>query len=136
MQEPGNRQNLSGIWQGLYSYPDGHEPTSFVAVVIDSDAGFSGTTHEQCSFQEIPGGYLYATLRGQRAGSTVTFVKTYDGTGGWEHSVDYEGALNEDGTEIDGQWHLGVWSGPFLMMRANAKEDAVVRKALQPVGVS
>jgi hypothetical protein len=26
-----------------------------------------------------------------------------------------------------------MWSGPFLMMRANSKEDAVVRKALQPV---
>lgn len=133
----GDQDDLSGTWQGLYSYPGGHEPTSFVAVVIDAAASISGTTHERCGFQEVPGGFLYATLRGQRAGSTVTFVKTYDGTGGWEHSVDYEGTINEDGTEITGKWRVqGVWSGPFLMMRANSKEDAVVRKALQPVGES
>ena len=78
-----------------------------------------------------------ATLSGRHAASTATFVKTYDGTGGWEHSVSYEGTINEDGSEITGQWHVqdewGVWTGPILMMRANNKEDAVVRKALQPV---
>ena len=79
---------------------------------------------------------LYATLRGQRAGSTVTFGKTYDRTGGWEHSVDYEGSVSEDGTEVAGEWRVQGWSGPFLMMRANGKEDAVLRKALQPVSVS
>jgi hypothetical protein len=130
-------RDLSGTWQGLYSYPDTYDPVPFVAVVIDASGTFSGTTHERCSFENVPGGYLYATLSGQCAGSTVTFVKTYDGTGGWEHTVDYEGTINEDGTEITGQWHVrGVWSGPFLMMRANSKEDAVVRKALQPANDS
>ena len=131
------RDDLSGTWQGLYSYNDSREPVAFVAVVIDAAGSLGGTTHERCAAGEAPGGYLYATLSGQRAGSTVTFVKTYDGTGGWEHSVGYDGTINEDGTEITGQWQVhdewGAWTGPFLMMRASGKEDAVVRKALQPV---
>jgi hypothetical protein len=132
-----DRHDLSGTWQGLFSYPETYDPVPFVAVVIDVEGTFSGTTHERCSFEDIPGGDLYATLSGRCVGSTVTFAKTYDGTGGWDHTVDYEGAVNEDGTEITGQWHVrDVWSGPFLMMRANSKEDAVVRKALQPASGS
>ena len=134
------RHDLSGTWQGLYSYLDSREPVAFVAVLIDAAGSLGGTTHERCSADEAPGGYLYATLSGQHAAATVTFVKTYDGTGGWEHSVNYEGAINEDGTEITGQWHVqdewGAWTGPFLMMRASSKEDAVVRKALQPADES
>src|SRR5262245_16731853 len=89
-----SREDLSGTWQGLYSYPEAYEPVAFVAVLIDASGSLSGTTHERCSFENIPGGYLYATLSGRHAGSAVTFVKTYDGTGGWEHSVDYEGTVN------------------------------------------
>lgn len=131
------RDDLSGTWQGLYSYSDGRESVAFVAVVIDAAGSLGGTTHERCGAGEAPGGYLYATLRGRRAGSTVTFAKTYDGTGGWEHSVGYDGTINEDGTEITGQWRVdgewGMWTGPFLMMRAGGKEEAAIRRALQPV---
>jgi hypothetical protein len=131
------RDDLSGTWQGLYSYTDGRESVAFVAVVIDAAGSLGGTTHERCGAGEAPGGYLYATLSGRRAGSAVTLVKTYDGTGGWEHSVSYDGTINEDGTEITGQWRVhDEWaasSGPFLMMRASGKEEAVIRKALQPV---
>jgi len=35
---------------------------------------------------------------------------------------------------VQDEW--GAWTGPFLMMRANSKEDAVVRKALQPADES
>jgi hypothetical protein len=129
------RDDLSGTWQGLYSYTDGREPVAFVAVVIDAAGSLGGTTHER--YGEAPGGYLYATLSGRRDGSAVTLVKTYDGTAGWEHSVDYDGTINEDGTEITGQWRVhDEWAastGPFLMMRASGKEEAVIRKALQPV---
>lgn len=108
-----------------------------MTIVIDSGGSFGGSTHERHPLSDVPGGYLYATLRGQRAGSAVTFVKTYDGSAGWHHSVDYDGTINEDSTEITGQWRIsGMLSGPFLMMRANGKEDAVIRKALQPVGSS
>ncbi len=128
--------DLSGTWQGRYSYFDAREPVAFVAVVIDAAGMLGGTIHERCTEGDAAGNYLYATLSGQQTGSAVTFVKTYDGTGGWKHSVGYEGTVNEDGTEITGHWQVqdewGVWTGPFLMMRANGIEDAVIRKAMQP----
>ena len=131
------RHDLSGTWQGLYSYRDARQPVAFVAVLIDAAGSLGGTTHERRREDEAAGGYLYATLSGLHAASTVTFVKTYDGTGGWEHSVIYEGTINEDGTEITGLWQVqDAWTGPFLMMRANNKEDSVVRRALQPADES
>lgn len=134
------RHDLSGTWQGRYSYFDPREPVAFVAVVIDAAGSLGGTIHERCSEGEAAGGYLYAALSGQHAGSAVSFIKTYDGTGGWKHSVGYEGTINEHGTEITGHWQLqdqwGVWTGPFLMMRANGIEDAVIRKAMQPADAS
>jgi hypothetical protein len=134
------KHDLSGTWQGRYSYPDLREPVAFVAIVIDAAGSLGGTTHERCTEGEAAGGYLYATLSGRHASSAVTFIKTYDGTGGWNHSVDYDGTINEDGTEITGHWRVqdewGAGTGPFLMMRASAKEDAVVRKALQPADAS
>ena len=135
-----SRDDLSGTWQGLYSYTDGREPVAFVAVLIDAAGSLGGTTHERFDFVDGHQGYQYATLSGQRTGSGVTFVKTYDGSGEWVHSVDYDGAVNEDGTEITGQWQVqdegGLGIGPFLMMRANSKEDAVIRRARQPVSES
>jgi len=129
--------NLTGLWNGLFSYPRRYDPTPFVAILVQSGASFSGTTHEPCAIKRIPGGFLYATLRGQRAGLAVTFVKTYDGTGGWTHAVKYEGMLRDDGTEIEGRWCVpGSWSGKFLMVRSGAQEESVVRKAFEPVGSS
>jgi hypothetical protein len=128
---------LTGLWNGLFSYPRRYDPTTFVAILIQSGASFSGTTHEPGAIKQIPGGLLYATLRGQRAYTAVSFIKTYDGTGGWTHSVKYEGMLSDDGTEIEGRWHVpGVWSGKFLMVRSGAKEESIVRKAFEPVGSS
>jgi hypothetical protein len=40
-------QNLTGVWQGLYTYPNG-ESASFVATLIDNGGALSGSTHEPC----------------------------------------------------------------------------------------
>ena len=95
-----NGLSLTGLWNGLFSYPHLFEPTSFVAILIEQGARFSGTTHEPCTRGPNLGGLLYATIEGHRDGAGVFFIKTYDGTGGWTHSVTYEGRLNSDGTEI------------------------------------
>jgi hypothetical protein len=129
--------SLTGLWNGLFSYPRRYDPTPFVAILIQSGASVSGTTHEPGAIKRIPGGLLYATLRGQRVGTAVSFIKTYDGAGGWTHSVEYQGMLSGDGTEIEGRWHVpGAWSGKFLMLRAGAKEESIVRNASEPVGSS
>jgi hypothetical protein len=134
-----NGLGLTGLWKGLFSYPHLFEPTSFVAILIEKGAGFSGTTHEPCTRGPSLGALLYATIEGHREGSAVSFIKTYDGTGGWSHSVAYEGFLNGDGTEIGGRWKTSGWSGKFLMLRPTAREastteEAVERKAAEPVG--
>ena len=136
-----NGPSLTGLWNGLYSYPQLFEPTSFVAILIEQGARFGGTTHEPCTRGSNLGGLLYAMIEGNREGSIVSFIKTYDGTGGWTHSVAYEGLLNGDGTEIEGRWKTSGWSGKFLMLRptakdAGAEEEAVARKATEPAAAS
>ena len=129
-------KNLGGAWSGAYFYRWLPEPVSFVALLIDLGSNFSGSIHEYegvISEQRI---LLYASVDGQREGSHVFFFKTYDGTGGWKHTVRYEGALNGDATEIAGQWYVDDGTtGQFIMTRAGAVEEAEIRKAVEPVGV-
>src|SRR4029450_9638091 len=65
----GNGPSLTGLWNGLFSYPRRYDPTQFVAILIQSGSSLSGTTHESCAIEGIFGGVLYATLQGQRDGS-------------------------------------------------------------------
>jgi hypothetical protein len=130
-----NGANLTGLWQGLFSYPRLLEPSPFVAILIESGNCITGTTHEPARSRSGVGGLLYAMIEGRRSGSSVAFVKTYDGTGGRKHSVDYEGRLNGDGTEIEGRWRISrSWSGKFLMLRAGSEARAEKREAAEPVG--
>ncbi len=80
-------KSLTGVWNGLYSYPALFEPVSFVATLIDAGASLSGTTHESCEVAPGDTQTLYAMLSGARAGQNVTFTKEYDGSGGWKHAV-------------------------------------------------
>jgi hypothetical protein len=122
-------QNLTGVWQGLYTYPDG-ESVTFVATLIDSGGALSGSTHEPCSDAAVASGTLYATLAGTRGGGVVAFRKTYDGGLPRYRAVDYAGTLNAEATEVEGRWTIpGIWSGTFLMIRPARKEESVERKA-------
>ena len=126
-----NAQNLTGVWQGLYTYPNG-ESVSFVATLVDSSGALSGSTHEPCARAVSSSGTLYATLAGSRSGSAVAFRKIYDGNVPHYRAVDYAGTLNADATEVEGRWVIrGVWSGKFLMIRPARKEESVERKVAQ-----
>ena len=123
-------RNLTGIWNGLYTYPDGRS-TSFVATLIDSGGSLSGTTHEP----GFLGRTLYASLLGSRNDAAVGFTKTYD-RGGLLHRrpIVYEGTLNGDATEIEGRWIIKkVWSGKFMMVRSGNQAARVERKAVERV---
>jgi hypothetical protein len=123
-RSPADARNLTGVWHGIYSYPNSNPPVSFVATLIETATMLSGTTHEGEA-----GGTLFATLVGRRHGSTVSFVKTYDGTNPDYRTVDYQGRLSGDATEIDGRWTiLGVWSGKFLMIRARGVAETIARQ--------
>jgi len=124
--------NLTGVWQGLYSYPIARAPVAFVATLIESGSVVSGTTHEPCAIGGSPNETLYASLDGSRNDSAVTFVKTYDGSNPHYTTVAYEGTLSRDGTEIEGRWLVpGNWSGKFLMIRSAGKQEAVGRKVFE-----
>jgi hypothetical protein len=122
--------NLTGIWHGLYTYPVARARVLFDATLIESGSWLSGSTHEISASGPTKGGVIFATILGERAGRHVIFTKTYDGTAPGYTVVEYEGALNEDGSEIEGRWSIrNNWSGKFLMIRSTGKEQAVEHKA-------
>jgi hypothetical protein len=122
-----NADGLTGVWNGLYSYPDGRS-VAFVATLIQHGRALSGATNERC--QRAPGGTLFATLAGSREGGAVAFRKTYDGTVPGYGMVDYAGSLNAEATEIEGRWTIaGMWSGKFLMIRPHRKAESTAREA-------
>lgn len=54
--------NLTGVWQGLYTYPGINKSVSFVATLIETPGTLTGSTHEPCVFRDGAGGTLFATL--------------------------------------------------------------------------
>jgi hypothetical protein len=123
--------DLTGIWQGLYTYPEINRSVSFVATLIDLHGSFTGMTHEPCVFRDRPGTTLYANLAGHRQQHDVTFEKTYEAAGAGYDTVHYEGRLSSDGNEIEGRWTIApIRSGTFLMIRSAGKTEARRRKAM------
>lgn len=119
--------SLTGVWQGRFSYEDGRS-CGFVATLMELSCGVSGTTHEINELGIGAAKEFFAFIDGQRAGRTVTFTKTYDGTGGRLHSVAYSGHMTGDGTEIEGQWEIPTLaSGTFLMLRSGGRTQAAAK---------
>ena len=129
-------QSLTGVWQGTYTYPLGLGlgSVSFVATLIESGTSLTGMTHEPGGVGCDPNVTLYASLSGSRQGGAVAFVKTYDGSNPNYRTVEYEGTLSGDGTEIEGRWIIStIWCGKFLMTRPAGKAESVSRKAFERV---
>ena len=128
----GDERNLTGVWNGLYTYPDGRS-TAFVATLIESGGSLTGTTHEQSTLGKSPDATLFASLAGSRHDSAVNFTKTYDRPDELHRSpIAYEGALNGEGSEIEGRWTIArVWSGKFLMIRLPGQEAKASRQVFE-----
>ncbi len=129
---------LTGIWDGLYSYTRTGQPENpFTAVLFDTGGQLSGTIHETLKF--VTGGAAEASayVDGAADAGFVSFTKTYDGTSGQSHAVNYQGSLSSDGAEIDGTWTIrsgsGLVTGRFLMIRgrraANTAKKRIAEKA-------
>jgi hypothetical protein len=130
MTEGGGEKNLTGIWNGLYTYPDG-KSVAFVATLIESGSSLSGTTHER----GLLGNTAYATLSGSRQESAVSFIKKYAKHRLlYANPVVYEGSLNGDATEIEGRWAIRkILSGKFLMIRSPSQMAKAENKLVEPV---
>ncbi|MBN8533457.1 MAG: hypothetical protein J0L51_05145 [Rhizobiales bacterium] len=127
-------ESLTGIWHGLYTYASQPEPVYFVATLIQSGTLLMGTTHESEEGRSGAPLTLFASIDGRIDQDIVTFTKAYDGSHGWEHQVSYEGLLNGDRTEIEGNWRIEPSAtqmgarGRFLMIRSSGASEAAVRK--------
>ncbi len=109
--------NLSGVWSGRYSYPNG-SAVAFAATLAEISGWLSGTIEEVATAGPARGRTIRATLQGRRTGGSVTFLKSYDDLPPGYDTVGYAGKVNHDATEIDGRWTIpGSWSGKFMMIR-------------------
>ena len=98
-------------WRGSYSYPDGKRSVAFTLTLSGSQGSVSGRTTERNTFGNKSASHLYGNVRGTISGSSIAFTKTYDGTGGVSHSVEYRGSIS--GNSMSGTWTIGRTSGGF-----------------------
>jgi hypothetical protein len=128
------KQTLTGVWHGLYSYPRHLEPVYFVATLIHGGTLFSGSIQEaEIGRAGAPLAY-FAYVSGSKHENAVAFTKTYDGSGGRDHAVQYDGMVNGDATEIEGTWSIqNDWGGRFLMIRSPGATEAIARQVYAKV---
>jgi hypothetical protein len=128
--------NLSGQWQGRFSYAtDNREPVSFAATLSEHDSRLNGEIEETGAVADAAGRALHATLQGRRLGRAIKFLKVYAGSFHRYGSVQYEGEINDDATEIAGWWTVpGSWSGRFVMTRSKSPAKADEMQSTQAFG--
>lgn len=137
MDDP-DQDSLTGVWDGVFSYPRLYKPTTFTAVLLETGSVLSGTIHELSSNGRMAGRMLHASIDGRRSGARVHFTKIYPkGMSGHGRPIDYAGLVNADATEIEGTWTIrGDWSGKFLMIRSGRQQQAETRRTRRSVPVS
>jgi hypothetical protein len=117
--------DLTGVWDGSYIQPSVGMVT-FLATLIETGGALGGSVTEPCMTAGCPVSTHNASISGQRSGSAVSFVKTYEPPGYGYDKVFYEGRVNADATEISGRWRVGAaLSGSFLMVRSSKTAEAV-----------
>jgi hypothetical protein len=129
MGQDEREKSLTGVWHGIYTYlaepemPESH----FIATIIDTGAHLSGTIHETMNTYRRGAVPANASLTGRHDGTSVSFVKAYDGTGNLRHSVAYAGQISADRLEVEGEWRIdsiyGVYRGRFIMIRSRGQTE-------------
>ncbi|MEL1249590.1 hypothetical protein [Aurantiacibacter gilvus] len=126
---PETSVDLSGQWDGEFSYPAGEGPvTPFVATLVQRGNSVTGNISEPDL--HLPGATAEATFVGVVTGEAVDFTKTYRKVvWGYVHPVDYVGQIREKGNVIAGVWSLLDMNGRFEMRRHATRELAEEREA-------
>lgn len=110
--------NLSGAWKGGYVGQDGADANIFDVTLRQNGTALSGAIVEINAIGNADEAlFLTSTLTGSVANGAVSFVKTYDGSGGVSHSVSYTGQLDATGRRIRGVYNAGGATGQFEMVR-------------------
>lgn len=120
------RSSLTGSWSGAYRFPADALPETVFNVQIEEVAGaFTGSMQEPNLLRLGPGQIVSADIEGTRSGEAVTFTKFYDGSGGMDHAIRYDGTVDDALTRIEGTWSIPRdWSGTFFMVRDDLDEEA------------
>jgi len=112
---------LTGVWEGKYEYPadTGQNPVTFTLVLIQDGGRVTGMIREPNTFGQQPDPWLHATFDGRYSSRELSFTKTYDGTAGASHDVEYKGQISADGDSVErGTWTIpGSISGTFTLKR-------------------
>ena len=128
--------SLTGVWHGTFVQPQAGMVT-FLATLIESGGALAGNVTEPCISAGCPLSTHDASIAGHRSGSAVSFVKRYEPPGYGYGTVQYEGAVNAEATEIHGRWRIAGSkdSGAFLMVRASRTAQASVteQRSKEPV---
>ena len=106
---------LTGSWHGTYGYSDARPPVRFLFQANIAGNVIRGRISEPNTFGTPGVPYLFANVYGTISGDTIQFTKTYDGTGGQSHAVQYYGRINRASKQITGSWSLSGASGSFTM---------------------
>ncbi len=107
--------DLSGVWYGSYAADRDDQANSFIAVLEERHGALTGTITEPDDSGQVD--VRRASVAGQRGGTTIAFVKQYDGRGGWNHAVHYTGQVDGEGTQVAGRWIVEGMTGSFTMQR-------------------
>jgi hypothetical protein len=94
-------------------------PVRFELLLLQDGSAVGGVMKEANTFGQRAGPFLAALFKGSfdRQTGKLTFTKTYDGTLGPNHDVEYAGDLSKDGTKVEGKWDIGGFSGAFTLER-------------------
>ncbi|MDP6391191.1 MAG: caspase family protein [Alphaproteobacteria bacterium] len=116
---PASGISLSRSWSGRYFYgKNNRQSVPFELDLKQEGTTITGRITEPRTFGNPTSNELYATIFGSiESDGSVRFTKTYDGTAGVSHSVEYVGLLQGSGErrEISGTWRIKRTSGPFTM---------------------
>lgn len=117
VMQPAQSQDLASAWTGYYHYNDGRQPVPFRMTLRFNGNGFRGRVTEPATFG-TGASMLSADVTGTITDGKVVFTKTYDGTGGQTHPVQYYGTLSPDGQKMSGGWLIETMSGTFVATAA------------------
>lgn len=116
-------EDLSGNWSGRYFGSGGRKSSNnFQMTLSVADGECHGNIEEPNTFGKPTSDKLFATVRNcslslEQGDYVFSMLKTYDGTAGVSHSVEYIGVFYPEHFTVVGNWRIGGATGEFDMCK-------------------